>query len=108
MVLPSRRCVLKATSTAIVRLILGAGSFDWQDTIMTASVLGYFCLSLFAQGLVPLLARAFYAFHDTKTPVIISLISVGVNIAGSLILAPQMGISGLALSFSVSSIINLL
>ncbi len=91
-----------------VRLILGSGAFDWQDTIFTADTLGYFCISLFAQGLVPVLARAFYARHDTKTPVIAGLVSVAVNIVLSLVLAKTMGVMGLALSFSISSILNVI
>ncbi|PIR05682.1 murein biosynthesis integral membrane protein MurJ [Candidatus Kuenenbacteria bacterium CG11_big_fil_rev_8_21_14_0_20_37_9] len=90
-----------------VRLILGAGAFDWQDTVLTADALGYFCISLFAQSLVPLLARAFYARNDTLTPVIVSVISLLANIAGSILLVRVLGVRGLALSFSISSIINM-
>lgn len=91
----------------IVRLILGAGKFDWEDTILTAQSLGFFTLSIFAQALIPLLARSFYSFQDTKTPVIISIISVAVNIISSLILIKPLGVMGLALAFSISSIINM-
>ncbi|MFH1890007.1 MAG: murein biosynthesis integral membrane protein MurJ [Candidatus Kuenenbacteria bacterium] len=91
-----------------VRLILGSGAFDWRATVFTADTLGYFCISLFAQGLVPVLARAFYARHDTKTPVIAGLFSVGVNILLSLVLSRTMGVMGLALSFSISSILNVI
>ncbi|HRY63106.1 MAG TPA: murein biosynthesis integral membrane protein MurJ [Patescibacteria group bacterium] len=95
-----------ALRAQIVRLVLGSGSFDWEDTILTADSLGYFAISLFAQGLIPLLARAFYAFQNTKIPVIISLIAVVLNIIGSVVLAPIMGVTGLALAFSLASIVN--
>ncbi|MCB9799000.1 murein biosynthesis integral membrane protein MurJ, partial [Candidatus Nomurabacteria bacterium] len=52
----------------IVRILLGSGAFDWGDTIMTANALAFFSLSLFAQCLVPLLIRAFYAMHNTWIP----------------------------------------
>ncbi|MGC9048993.1 MAG: murein biosynthesis integral membrane protein MurJ, partial [Patescibacteria group bacterium] len=94
--------------TQIVRLILGAGEFDWQDTILTAQALGYFSISLFAQSLIPVLARAFYAEQDTLTPVKIAVVGFLINLFGCLILGPKMGVSGLALAFSISSIINLL
>lgn len=97
-----------ALRAQIVRLVLGAGQFDWRDTILTADTLGYFCISLFAQGLIPLLARAFYAAHNTKTPVITSFIAVAVNIAGLIFLTPIMGVTALGLSFSISSIIHLI
>jgi len=92
----------------IVRVILGAGAFDWEDTYLTAQTLGFFCLALFAQSIIPLLARSFYAFHDTKTPVKIAIFSVVINIIGALTLSKLMGVTGLALSFSISSFINMI
>jgi putative peptidoglycan lipid II flippase len=68
----------------IIRLILGTGQFNWTDTRLTAAALGIFALSIFAQSLIPLVSRAFYSLHDTKTPVAISLISIGLNIVMSL------------------------
>lgn len=91
----------------IVRLILGVGKFDWQDIILTARALGYFSISLFAQSLIPVLARAFYARQDTVTPVKAAIVGLIINIIGCLILGPRMGAAGLALAFSLSSIINL-
>ena len=90
----------------IVRVILGSGSFDWNDTVLTADTLEYFVLSLFAQSLVPLLARFFYALQDTKTPFTIGLVSAGANILSAIFLVKPLGISGLALAFSIGNIIN--
>jgi len=92
----------------IVRLVLGAGRFDWQDTILTANALGIFAISLFAQGLIPLLARAFYAFQNTKIPVIISLVSVSLNIIGSIVLAPKFGVIGLVAAFTVANMAQII
>ena len=91
----------------IVRVVLGAGAFDWQGTYLTAQALGYFSLSLFAQSLIPMLARSFYAHQDTKTPVRMSIVSLLINIIGSVILGHYMGILGLALSFSLSNLVNM-
>jgi putative peptidoglycan lipid II flippase len=90
----------------IVRVILGSGQFNWEDTILTANSLGLFCLSLFAQALIPLLARAFYARHNSVLPFIASFVSVLVNVFLSWYLIRKMGVLGLALGFSISSIIN--
>lgn len=90
----------------IVRLILGTGNFNWQDTQLTLATLGYFSLSLFAQSLIPLLARSFYAFQDTKTPVILSLISAVFNVFLAIWLGRLMGAPGLALAFSIATIVN--
>ena len=67
----------------IVRIILGTGQFGWLDTRLTAAALGIFSFGIFAQSLIPLISRAFYSFHNTKTPVIISLWSIGLNILSS-------------------------
>jgi len=91
----------------IVRVVLGAGKFDWQDTILTFQCLEIFSFSLFAQSLIPLLARSFYALHDTKTPFYIALSSEAVNILLVLSLIGRMQLLGLAVAFSVSSIFQM-
>lgn len=90
----------------LTRLAFGSGNFDWEDTQLTLSTLGFFAISLFAQATIPLLIRVFYARHDSKTPFFIGLVSVAANIALALYLTPKMGVSGLALAFSLSSILN--
>ncbi len=90
----------------IVRTILGWGKFSWEDTILTSDALGLFAISLFAQATLPLLARTFYAKEDSKTPFIIGLISALTNIFLSLYLSKLYGVRGLALAFSLASIVN--
>jgi len=91
----------------IVRVVLGSGKFDWDATTTTADTLAFFCLSLFAQCLIPIITRAYYAFHDTWTPFHISFISALLNIIGSLLLKDSYGIAGLALAFSFSMVVQL-
>lgn len=93
----------------IVRVVLGTGAFDWAATVNTADALAFFSLGLFAQALLPLLIRAYYALEDTKTPFFISLIAVAINIILSLWLTKwryQMGAPGMALAFTISGILN--
>jgi putative peptidoglycan lipid II flippase len=87
----------------IVRLTLGAGVFNWNDTIRTADVLGIFAASLVFQGLAPLFARAFYALQDTWTPLISGIVSEVLNLGFALWLRGPFGIMGLALAYSLSS-----
>ena len=109
----------------IIRVVFGTGNFNWENTHLTIDTLGYFTISLFAQACLPLLVRVFYARHDSKTPFVIGLISVLINLGLSYWL-PQvtvckniytssgeiinqcapMGIGGLALAFSIANIIN--
>ncbi len=90
----------------IVRVVLGTGKFDWTATINTADTLALFALSLFAQALIPVIARAFYALSNTKTPFIIGVISELFSIIAALVLMKPLGVAGLALAFSVGSILN--
>ena len=90
----------------IVRVVFGTGDFDWNDTILTMNTLGFFSLSLFAQALIPLLSRVFYAKHDSRTPLYIGLACVLLNLPLSYYLSGRFGVSGLALAFSLVSIAN--
>lgn len=90
----------------IIRLILGSGYFGWNETILAYNTLAFFAISLFFQGLIPLFARSFYAMHNTKTPTVISIISVVLGIILAYFFAPTMGVQGLALSFSIASIFS--
>ncbi|OGY78683.1 MAG: murein biosynthesis integral membrane protein MurJ [Candidatus Kerfeldbacteria bacterium RIFCSPHIGHO2_02_FULL_42_14] len=94
----------------IVRLILGLGhgAFGWDATEQTAQTLGFFSISLFAQASIPLLARAFFAQQDTKTPVMTSIISVIINTVLSLWLVQSLGLYGIALAFSIAALVNML
>ncbi|MCX6738105.1 MAG: murein biosynthesis integral membrane protein MurJ [Candidatus Parcubacteria bacterium] len=70
----------------IVRVIYGTGNFGWSDTRLTGACLALFALSLFAYGLGLLLSRAFYAAHNTKTPTLIGVATVLLNIVLSFVL----------------------
>ncbi|MDP9212181.1 MAG: polysaccharide biosynthesis C-terminal domain-containing protein, partial [bacterium] len=91
----------------IVRLVYGAGNFDFEDTRFVTSILGILAVSLFAQALIPLRSTAFYAIRNTKTPVVIAGISMLVNVSLAFPLASQLGVVGLAVAFSFASIIQL-
>jgi putative peptidoglycan lipid II flippase len=97
-----------ALRAQIIRVVLGAGKFDWQDTILTMNTLGVFTISLFAQATIPLLVRVFYARHNSRTPFYIGLFTVGVNTALALYLAPRYGVTGLAFAYSIDNILNFL
>jgi putative peptidoglycan lipid II flippase len=92
----------------VVRVILGTGKFGWEDTILTLNALQIFALSLFAQALIPLFSRAFWALHDSRTPFLTSLVGTVINLFLAIILSEQFGIIGLVGAFSVASTINVL
>lgn len=64
----------------IVRVILGSGNFEWNETILVAASLAIFTLSLIAQSASQVLIRAFYAMGKTRYPFICAFVSVGVTL----------------------------
>lgn len=71
----------------IVRIVLGAGAFDWNDTRLTAAALALFIISLVSQALVLLFTRSYYAAGQTRKPLLINVGSgvVGIGLAFALI-----------------------
>ena len=57
----------------IVRVILGTGSFSWNDTRLVAASLAIFSVSIISQAMVPLFSRVYYAAGDTKRPLSVNL-----------------------------------
>lgn len=93
----------------VVRLIYGAGKFSWEDTVATATTLSFFAIGLFAQAGVLLLARAFYALHDTMTPVKSGLIAVIFNVLASILAVYLFArVEVLGMTASASAILNFL
>lgn len=89
----------------IVRVVLGSGAFDWTDTIRTAQVLGFLSLAMVAESLVPLVARAFYAMSDTRTPAVVSLLTVTIYITLLILFRPY-GLAGVGLAYVCSRALN--
>lgn len=70
----------------IVRTVLGAGQFNWDDTRLTAAALALFVISLLAQNLVTLFVRSYYAQGKTKTPLLMNLLSAVFIVLSSFVL----------------------
>lgn len=94
----------------IVRLIFGAGHFSWEDTYWTTKALGFFALGLTAQGLIPLCLRAFYAMKDTKTPLLVGISTMVVNLILTstlpFIKVFELEVAGVALAYAVAGFFN--
>jgi putative peptidoglycan lipid II flippase len=92
----------------VVRLIFGAGQFDWAATVLTGRTLAFFSVSIFAQALVYLVSRGFYALHDTRTPLIIGGLTTGLMVLLGIgfIFFWHMGVGSIAIAYSISSILN--
>ncbi len=93
----------------IVNLLLEHGQFDRLSTQGTAVAILYYAVGLWAFAGVRIVAQAFYALQDTKTPVSIAIVALVANILLStiFILWTPLQHGGLALATSLAAIINI-
>ncbi len=109
--LPSA-CGLIVLGEPIVRLLYShGGSFKEDDVPMTAFALAGYSIGLTGYAAIKILSPAFYALNDAKTPMIIALCSIVVNIVASyffrnLLLQYNYGHVGVALATSSVALIN--
>ncbi|HYV06690.1 MAG TPA: murein biosynthesis integral membrane protein MurJ [Blastocatellia bacterium] len=90
----------------IIALIYERGLFGTGDTAHTAAALGCFAVGLTGYAAIKILAPAFYALGDSRTPMIISLLSMATNFAMNWALVGVMQERGLALSTSTVALVN--
>lgn len=98
--------VLFAFRTAIVQTLFQTGAFSSQSTALVAAPLGFLAAGLVSYAVVEAMTRAFYAMHDTRTPVIVGVAIVIANLGIGLALIDRMGYLALALALTVSTTIE--
>ena len=90
----------------MIRLLFQHGAFDESSTHRAAGALMCLAPGLVAFSLVNILARAFYALGDTKTPMRISIFCLATNVAFSLALLGPLRQAGLGLANTMSALVN--
>ena len=92
----------------IIRLVYGTKIFDWDATVQTGTALSVFAVGIVTQTLMSILARAFFALHDTKTPVKISFLGLIILVLGDIILVYgfHLPVWALAAAFSLSTYVE--
>jgi putative peptidoglycan lipid II flippase len=88
----------------IVNLLFQYGRFGPEARELTQEAFLFYSLGLAGHALIQILARAYYASKDTRTPLALTLVSIGTNIVLSVLLAPLYGINGLALANSIATL----
>ncbi len=91
----------------IITLVFASGRFDESSIAMTEQVFTYHILGLFFIAVNRIIAPAFYAQQDTKSPTAAGLVNFAVNITLAYILSRFMGGSGIALALTAASIANM-
>jgi len=94
--------------TPLVRLFFGGEKFDWAATVATAYTLSYFSFALPFHTIYYFITRCFYALLDSKTPFLISVLTILINTGLSLylVLVAKLPVWALAGAFAGSMILN--
>ncbi len=91
----------------IVTLLFQRGAFDAEAARLTSYALLYYTIGLWAFAAVRIVVNIFYAMQDNRTPVWIASVAITANIVLGIVLMDPMGHAGLALSLSMSLMLNL-
>ncbi len=92
--------ILREPATVV---LLERGEFTRLDSIITASALGWYCLGIVPQAGLEIHSRGFYALGDTRTPVLLAVAAVALNLALSAFLWERYEHEGLAFAVSAAS-----
>ena len=97
---------LMVLATPIVRVIFERGAFTPMDTAATAAALQFYAIGLVGYSIVRIASPVFYALGQSRTPVIVSAVTVLTNVVLNLALVRVMGYRGLALGTSIAALLN--
>jgi putative peptidoglycan lipid II flippase len=90
----------------LIRLLFQNRSFDENSVSLTLAALNFHMPGLFFIALNRILAPAFYAQSDSKSPTLAGLLSFASNILFAALLVRPMRGSGIALALSLASAVN--
>ncbi len=68
----------------VVSMLFQRGEFDERSVALTAWALLWFALGLVSHSLLEIVVRAYYAMQDTRTPVLVGMAAMGLNVFFSL------------------------
>lgn len=96
----------------LVAVLFERGEFDAQSTQLVAWALLWYAAGLLGHSIVEIISRTFYALHDTRTPVILTSLAMGLNVLFSLVFSALftrigwMPHGGLALANSLATFLE--
>lgn len=84
-----------------IALVLQRGAFDAASTQLVYGVLIFFSLRVVSEATLEIVARLFYAQHNTRTPMYASLVWLSVTVILLYLFVDDLGVGGLALATTV-------
>jgi len=100
--------VLYVLRVPFIQVLLERGEFTAESTALVAYALQFYAVGLVAHAGLEIVVRAFYALHDTMTPVLVGVGAMVLNIALSFLWVGWLGHGGLALANSVATGLELI
>jgi putative peptidoglycan lipid II flippase len=97
---------LMALSSPIVEFIFQRGEFTSESTRMTALALLCYAPGLIGYSAVKIASPTFYALNDARTPVLVSVGTIALNLVLNIVLVRLLGFKGLALGTAVAALFN--
>jgi len=97
----------------VITMLFQRGAFDNHSTELVAWALLWYAVGLIGHCVVEIVSRAFYALHDTKTPVFVGAAAMSLNLVFSLLFPYLFGLlgwfphGGLALANSLATAIEM-
>ncbi len=91
----------------MIRLLFERGRFNVESTFNSALALKCLAPGLVAFSVVNVLARAFYALGDVRTPMRISVFCLAINVVFSALLVWRFKQAGLGIANTMSAVINM-
>lgn len=89
----------------IIRFVYERGAFGAEQTSLTSTALLWYSFGMLGYGMQEILNKAFYAGQNGKTPMRVSVVGIGVNVALSFLFVRvfHLGIAGLPMAASIAS-----
>lgn len=88
----------------IVMLVFGRGEFDMESVKRVGSVFQIYVIATIFAALKELVTRIFYIFEDSKTPMLINIFCIVINIVGSVVLVQFVGVSGIVIATVIATV----
>lgn len=99
---------ISVLSVPIVSALFERRAFDHNSTLRVAHALQLYAVGLTAHAALEITVRAFYAVHNTLTPVVIGVAAMMLNILLSVLWVRGLGYGGLALANSTATTVEAL
>ncbi len=90
----------------VVSFVSNIGNND--SNMMMASILGTLCVAIFARSVFHIASRGFYAYQDTRTPFVVSIVAVGLTIVlSAMAYFLGWGVDGLGIAQSAGALVEI-